>query len=107
MTNDNQHDQFTMHCDACEKDYVVNAPFSMKEIKKWLNKPCPECGANMLTKADYEVAKVMIGIEKTSIFITGICRFLGLKTRQIEVEFQTNGKGELTITPTNTKAPHD
>lgn len=38
-------------CDAC--DYRCdNVQFA--EYRKWVNKPCPKCGANLLTEKDYK-----------------------------------------------------
>lgn len=44
-------------CDCCDyrDDDVV-----VKDYKKWLNKPCPKCGANLLTKKDYRNVKFLL-----------------------------------------------
>lgn len=34
------------------------------DYPKWLNKPCPNCGANLLTKKDYKAAKRLMKITK-------------------------------------------
>jgi hypothetical protein len=44
-------------CDHC--DYKeLNVKF--EDYDKWLNKPCPTCGENLLTEADLNSLKVMI-----------------------------------------------
>lgn len=35
-----------------------NARF--EEYEAWLNKPCPKCGANLLTEADLKTIKAMV-----------------------------------------------
>jgi ssDNA-binding Zn-finger/Zn-ribbon topoisomerase 1 len=32
----------------------------IEEYKKWINKPCPKCGQNLLTLKDYIVLKMII-----------------------------------------------
>lgn len=44
-------------CDVC--DYInPNAKF--EDYKQWLNKPCPQCGANLLTEKDLRATKALI-----------------------------------------------
>lgn len=44
-------------CDFCTwNDMSV----SVKDYPKYLNKPCPYCGANLLTEADYANCKAII-----------------------------------------------
>lgn len=46
-------------CDACDyRDDEVK----VEDYDKWLNKPCPKCGANLLTEADYNNVKMLIAI---------------------------------------------
>lgn len=53
-------------CDACDyKDMTVK----MEEYPQYLDKPCPECGANLLTKADYNTLKALIRLTKVLNFI--------------------------------------
>ncbi|MCL1819584.1 MAG: hypothetical protein FWG36_02885 [Oscillospiraceae bacterium] len=48
-------------CDACDwKDTNV----SINDYKNWLNKPCPKCGANLLTEADCRTTKFIFGFIK-------------------------------------------
>jgi predicted RNA-binding Zn-ribbon protein involved in translation (DUF1610 family) len=39
-----------LHCDECGYDLECKQPFTANLI----GTPCPECGANMLTRQDYE-----------------------------------------------------
>lgn len=41
-------------CDCCGyRDDTVK----YKDYRSWINRPCPRCGANLLTKADYKAAR--------------------------------------------------
>lgn len=40
-----------------------------REYKEWINRPCPKCGANLLTKADYRAFKRLLALLKVSNFI--------------------------------------
>ena len=33
-----------------------------EDYDKWLNKPCPECGSNLLTQDDFDSTKVLMDI---------------------------------------------
>lgn len=46
-------------CDNPECDYV-DPNVSIEEYDEWLNKPCPKCGANLLTQADYDNVQAII-----------------------------------------------
>lgn len=35
-----------------------------KDYAKWLNKPCPKCGKNLLTQTDYDNTKAILEIVK-------------------------------------------
>lgn len=44
-------------CDSCDyRDDDV----SFDDYPQYLNKPCPECGANLLTKSDLDATKKLI-----------------------------------------------
>ncbi|EHN17090.1 hypothetical protein [Clostridium sporogenes] len=48
-------------CDNPNCDYR-NDKVEFKDYEKWLNKPCPKCGANLLTKEDLEMTKALINV---------------------------------------------
>lgn len=33
-----------------------------EDYDKWLNKPCPNCGCNLLTQQDYDTVKILMDI---------------------------------------------
>lgn len=46
-------------CDNPNCDFV-DMSVKFEDYDKWLNKPCPKCGQNLLTKEDYENTKFII-----------------------------------------------
>lgn len=48
-------------CDTPECNYS-DMTVSSDDYLDWLNKPCPKCGANLLTQADYDFVQVLTGI---------------------------------------------
>lgn len=48
-----------LKCDAKDCDYV-DENITLEEYEEYLNKPCPKCGANLLTQEDIAAVKVMI-----------------------------------------------
>ncbi len=50
-------------CDHCDyRNETVQ--FENEDYKKWLNKPCPKCGANLLTQRDLDNTKILIQTTK-------------------------------------------
>lgn len=44
-------------CDSCDfKDETVK----IGDFDNWLDKPCPKCGANLLTQEDLESTKALV-----------------------------------------------
>jgi len=48
-------------CDNQDCDYR-NESVTLEDYENWLNKPCPKCGQNLLTEADYYNVKFLLGI---------------------------------------------
>lgn len=46
-------------CDNPKCDYH-NDNVEFREYEQWLNKPCPKCGANLLTQKDFDNTKMLI-----------------------------------------------
>lgn len=50
-----------IQCDACDfRDDEVK----LEQYPEYVNKPCPECGANLLTEADFKTVQLMIGMSE-------------------------------------------
>lgn len=54
---------YGIKCDNPNCDYN-DMKVEFKEYDKWLNKPCPKCGENLLTEKDYKSTKTLIGFVK-------------------------------------------
>ena len=50
-------------CDNPNCDYR-NESVPVEDYKNWLNKPCPICGSNLLTKKDYKSVKRLLSTIK-------------------------------------------
>lgn len=48
-------------CDNPDCDYN-DMTVRVENYDKWLNKPCPKCGENLLTEKDYESVKVIMSL---------------------------------------------
>lgn len=48
-------------CDNPKCDFV-DWSVELKDYPNWLNKPCPKCGANLLTQADYDNVTMIVGL---------------------------------------------
>ena len=46
-------------CDNLSCDYMDQS-VELKDYSNWLNKPCPKCGSNLLTQADYDNVKAIV-----------------------------------------------
>ena len=51
-----------IQCDTCPYE---EPEVKMEDYPDWLNKPCPQCGENLLTEEDYEVAKQLVALVDT------------------------------------------
>ena len=49
-------------CDSCN---FKNDSVSYENYANWVNKPCPDCGANLLTEEDMELCKALFAGFKT------------------------------------------
>ena len=63
-------DSFYLLCDECGHTENYDEPMSRKHV----GAPCPKCGADMLTEADYKIGRRVA-------FVLGIFEFFGLMRR--------------------------
>jgi hypothetical protein len=56
-------------CDNQECDFMQNG-VEYKDYPAWLNKPCPKCGANLLTQEDLDAVKILIQAVDLINFVT-------------------------------------
>ena len=81
-----------LKCDNLGCDFTdMSIPSS--KYKEYINCPCPKCGANLLTKADYRTSKIINGLVKVINFI---CYFIPKKklgTDMATMKIGFNGTG--------------
>ena len=85
-----------LKCDNPLCDYM-DMSIPTDEYKKYVDAPCPKCGANLLTKADYKSFKIIRGIVRVINFI---CYFipkkkLGDDMATMKIEFDGTGEPKL------------
>lgn len=47
-----------IQCDAEGCDYI-DETVKLDDYENWLNKPCPKCGANLLTQEDLDIVNII------------------------------------------------
>lgn len=48
-------------CDNHDCDFA-DETVRVEDYKDWLNKPCPKCGCNLLTQADYDNVQMLLSL---------------------------------------------
>ena len=81
-------------CDNPDCDFRDDTVQS-QNYKSWLNKPCPQCGANLLTEADLKVVKRMIGITNLTNCI--LKPFTKPNKDAKRMAMEVNGTGQVTF----------
>ena len=105
---DNLPNYYTMHCDRCGKNYRVRGVKpSLKEFRKWLGRPCDRCGANLFTKADYNMSKIIFAIAWVDRQIAKVLRFFHVTVTRTTVRFQSDGEGHMKVTTVTPTADND
>ena len=54
---------YGIKCDNPKCNYM-DMSVQFEDYPKYINKPCPKCGANLLTKHDYNVCKIIMSLSK-------------------------------------------
>lgn len=62
--------QWGLVCDNQDCDWRDDT-IKLKDYKKWLNKPCPKCGMNLLTQHDMDNAVVLSEVIKLTNRLNG------------------------------------
>lgn len=57
-----------LKCDNPDCDWI-DMSIESKDYRKWLNAPCPKCGSNLLTDADYKAFKAIRVMTKMINFV--------------------------------------
>jgi hypothetical protein len=69
-----------------------------EDYKQWLNKPCPLCGANLLTQADYNIVAALNTFASlcNAPVIKQVLKAIGGKKKNFKVNL--NGTGNVKFT---------
>lgn len=80
-------------CDHPECNYRDDS-VRLEDYPQWLNKPCPLCGSNLLTQADYDTLLLLTGlVGKLSETVPQVHDEEQLETFKINM----NGTGKIII----------
>jgi hypothetical protein len=73
----------------------------IEDYPAWVDRPCPKCGLNLLTKKDYENVQLLVRLNNSRIwkainvfgnFINLVGKPFGVKPRQYKPELDGSGK---------------
>jgi len=80
-------------CDNKDCDYrEANIP--VEEYIKWLNKPCPKCGANLLTQADYDNIMFLMSLE---VSMNKVMPQVNGNEKKSVISVEMNGTGDMNL----------
>lgn len=83
---------YGIKCDSCDfKDMFVK----VEEYPQWLNKPCPDCGENLLTDADYDNVKALMEIAKFANSILPPSKSKDSKDERATISVEMDGTGNM------------
>jgi predicted nucleic-acid-binding Zn-ribbon protein len=81
-------------CDNTDCDYK-DMTVSVEDYKDWVDKPCPRCGSNLLTKKDYKATKRLMRFAKVvNKLIPEKCL---KEENQVSGVISMNGSGKMNI----------
>ena len=84
-------------CDNPNCDFT-DPNVKVEDYDKWLNKPCPKCGENLLTDDDYRNVQFLLAMEKLA---NKIYPKIEDDENIIKATINTDGSGDMTITIDN------
>lgn len=83
-------------CDNEECDFV-DMDIKREDYDSWLNRPCPQCGSNLLTEKDYNLIK---RLEKIASLINSIFPKNENATIESRISIELDGSGLIKDTKT-------
>lgn len=89
-------DDSGIKCDNPTCDYISEKNVSIEEAKDWIDRPCPKCGANLLTKKSYKTMKRLINFIEVFNFIAP-ARKEGCEDKYASMLLDVNYDGKLDI----------
>lgn len=82
-------------CDAQACDYV-DQDVTVEQYEQWLNKPCPQCGANLLTQEDFDQVHLLISLTN---MMNQVFPQREEGEEDVVVSAEMNGTGEVNFKP--------
>jgi len=79
-----------LKCDKPGCGYIIK-DVPVKDYKDWINKPCPLCGSNLLTEADYQC------FMKTLSFVNGVNSLFSHLPKPLQKLLSSGGEVEGTV----------
>ncbi|MGM0183408.1 hypothetical protein IGK74_002373 [Enterococcus sp. AZ150] len=78
-------------CDACDfKDMSIE----VEKYPEWLNKPCPKCGANLLTQEDLDsVNRMIAAVDMTNKLLESLNVEIPDNSEETRVKVDMDGTG--------------
>lgn len=78
-------------CDNPKCDFT-DMSVQVEDYKQWLNKPCPECGENLLTEEDYRNTQFLVGLVE---LVNSIYPKVDNDEEVVVANINMNGTGEM------------
>lgn len=83
-------------CDNPKCDYE-DMSVQYEDYPNWLNRPCPKCGANLLTNKDFKTVKVLVEAERI------VNKFFGKNKEskdesRVSMTLDLHGTGDVEVT---------
>ena len=86
-------------CDNPNCDFM-DMSVKVEDYDKWLNRPCPKCGENLLTDDDYRNVRFLLAIEKIA---NEIYPKIEEDESIVKATIDMNGTGNINIADDNNK----
>ena len=86
-------------CDNPNCDFM-DTSVKVEDYDKWLNRPCPKCGENLLTDDDYRNVQFLLAIEKIA---NEIYPKIEDDENIVKATIDMNGTGNINIADDNNK----
>lgn len=80
---------FGIKCDSCSYEDIT---VQVEDYPEWINRPCPDCGKNLLTEADYQSAMAFI---KFAEMANSILPQSESSTKRVTLSAKMNGSGDI------------
>ena len=83
-----------LKCDNPDCDWKDES-VEYEEYEKWVGRPCPCCGQNVLTKGDFEIVKHMALLSKDPVLNAANDAALALGKKEVGVKINLDGTGHI------------